>query len=137
MSERPVVVHKFGGTSLGDAERIVRAARLMAAAARRNRVVGVASAMGGVTDVLLRSAHEAERGRLGPARKAVAELRADVGNVTAMRSVQIGRRTTERLLVTATLEQEVVAPSGLLVFSASLAAGGAWAHRRGRKVAAS
>ncbi|MFO0694355.1 MAG: MG2 domain-containing protein [Polyangiales bacterium] len=45
----------------------------------------------------------------------VAELRADVGNVTAMRSVQIGRRTTERLLVTATLEQEVVAPSGLLV----------------------
>ena len=76
MSERPVVVHKFGGTSLGDAGRIVRAARLMAAAARRHRVVGVASAMGGVTDVLLRAAHEAERGRLGPARAAVAELRA-------------------------------------------------------------
>jgi len=74
MSERPLVVHKFGGTSLGDAERIVRAARLLAAASRRRRVVAVASAMGGVTDVLLRAAHEAERGRLGPARKAVAEL---------------------------------------------------------------
>ena len=74
MSERPVVVHKFGGTSLGDAERIVRAARLLAAASRKRRLVAVASAMGGVTDVLLRAAHEAERGRLGPARKAVVEL---------------------------------------------------------------
>lgn len=76
MSERPLSVHKFGGTSLGDAERIVRAARLLAAASRRRRVVAVASAMGGATDLLLRAAHEAERGRLGPALRSVAELRA-------------------------------------------------------------
>lgn len=75
MSERPLSVHKFGGTSLGDAERIVRAARLLAAASRRRRVVAVASAMGGATDLLLRAAHEAERGRLGPALRSVAELR--------------------------------------------------------------
>ncbi len=75
MSERLLSVHKFGGTSLGDAERIVRAARLLAAASRRRRVVAVASAMGGATDLLLRAAHEAERGRLGPALRSVAELR--------------------------------------------------------------
>ncbi len=76
MSERPVSVHKLGGTSLGDAERIVRAARLLAAASRRRRVVAVASAMGGATDLLLRAAHEAERGRLRPALRSVAELKA-------------------------------------------------------------
>lgn len=75
MSERPLSVHKFGGTSLGDAERIVRAARLLAAAAKRRRVVAVASAMGGATDLLLRAAHEAERGRLGPALRSAAELK--------------------------------------------------------------
>lgn len=75
MSERPLVVHKLGGTSLGDASRIVHAARLVAAASRRRRLVAVVSAMGGVTDLLLSAAHEAERGRLGPARKAVAALR--------------------------------------------------------------
>ena len=73
-SDRPVAVHKLGGTSLGDAERIVRAAGLLAAAARRRRLVAVASAMGGVTDVLLGAAHDAERGRLAPARRAVAAL---------------------------------------------------------------
>ncbi len=76
MSERPISVHKLGGTSLGDAERIVRAARLLAAASRRRRVVAVASAMGGATDLLLRAAHEAERGRLRPALRSVAELKA-------------------------------------------------------------
>jgi aspartate kinase len=76
MSERPLVVHKLGGTSLGDASRIVRAARLLAAASRRRRVVAVVSAMGGTTDLLLSAAHDAERGRLGPARRSVAELSA-------------------------------------------------------------
>lgn len=76
MSEPPFVVHKLGGTSLGDATRIVRASRLLAAASRRRRLVAVVSAMGGVTDLLLSAAHEAERGRLGPARKAVAAIRA-------------------------------------------------------------
>src|SRR5450759_2947300 len=68
---RTIAIHKFGGTSLGDASRIRNAARLLAAARRRRPVVAVASAMGGVTDVLLEAARDAERGRLGLARKAV------------------------------------------------------------------
>ncbi len=73
---RTVAIHKFGGTSLGDAERIQNASRLVAAARRKRPVVVVASAMGGVTDVLLGAAWEAERGRLGLARKAVEALMA-------------------------------------------------------------
>lgn len=66
-----VVVHKFGGTSLGSAERIVAAADLLKAAARRGPVVAVASAMGGVTDLLLEAARLAEAGRLAAARRTV------------------------------------------------------------------
>lgn len=72
---RPISVHKFGGTSLGSAERIVAAARLLRKAAARSPVVAVASAMGGVTDVLLAAARDAERGRLAAARRAVAAVR--------------------------------------------------------------
>jgi bifunctional aspartokinase / homoserine dehydrogenase 1 len=78
---RPITIHKFGGTSLGDASRIRSAARLLVAARRRHPVVAVASAMGGVTDVLLEAARDAERGRIGLARKAVETLR--VRHVTA------------------------------------------------------
>jgi aspartokinase/homoserine dehydrogenase 1 len=73
---RALAIHKFGGTSLGDASRIRNAARLLAAARRRRPVVAVASAMGGVTDVLLQAARDAERGRIGLARKAVDALNA-------------------------------------------------------------
>ena len=71
-----IAIHKFGGTSLGDASRIRNAARLLAAARRRRPVVAVASAMGGVTDVLLQAARDAERGHIGLARKAVEALNA-------------------------------------------------------------
>ena len=73
---RTIAIHKFGGTSLSDASRIRNAARLLAAARRRRPVVAVASAMGGVTDVLLQAARDAERGRIGLARKAVDALNA-------------------------------------------------------------
>jgi bifunctional aspartokinase / homoserine dehydrogenase 1 len=73
---RAVAIHKFGGTSLGDASRIRNAARLLAIASRRRPVVAVASAMGGVTDVLLQAARDAERGRIGLARQAVEALKA-------------------------------------------------------------
>ena len=73
---RTIAIHKFGGTSLGDASRIRNAARLLAAARRKRPVVAVASAMGGVTDVLLQAARDAERGHIGLARKAVEALNA-------------------------------------------------------------
>lgn len=71
---RPIAVHKFGGTSLGSAERILAAARLLRKAQRKGPVVAVASAMGGVTDVLLGAARDAERGRIAAARTAVSAL---------------------------------------------------------------
>src|SRR5437764_6281064 len=53
------VVMKFGGTSVGDAERIARAARRIAHAKERgNRVVAVLSARGKTTDELIRMAYE-------------------------------------------------------------------------------
>ena len=49
-----IVVMKFGGTSVGDPERIRRVARrLVEARERGTRVVGVVSAMGQTTDELV------------------------------------------------------------------------------------
>ena len=57
-----LVVHKYGGTSLGDAERIGRAARRVAAAGQAGReVVVVVSAMGDTTDELLALARRVAR----------------------------------------------------------------------------
>jgi len=54
-----LVVMKFGGTSVGDVERIKNVARrLVRAHEEGRRVVGVLSAMGGTTDELIRLAHE-------------------------------------------------------------------------------
>ena len=53
------VVMKFGGTSVGDPEKLKRvAARLVAAREEGHRVVGVLSAMGHTTDELLDLAHQ-------------------------------------------------------------------------------
>jgi aspartate kinase len=58
-----LLVQKFGGTSVGSAERVAQAARLAAESAREGRrVVVVTSAMGGVTNVLVAAARRAERG---------------------------------------------------------------------------
>jgi aspartate kinase len=57
--EPQTVVMKFGGTSVGDAERIARAARRIAKAKEDgNRVVAVLSARGKTTDELIRMAYE-------------------------------------------------------------------------------
>jgi len=49
-----VLVMKFGGTSVADADKIRRvAARLVAAQTAGRRVVGVVSAMGQTTDQLV------------------------------------------------------------------------------------
>jgi aspartate kinase len=56
---RDLVVMKFGGTSVGDTEKIKDVARrLVAARETGHRVVGVLSAMGDTTDELIRLAHE-------------------------------------------------------------------------------
>jgi aspartokinase/homoserine dehydrogenase 1 len=60
-SKKPLVVMKFGGTSLGSAERMKNVAEIVTNHAQRTEAV-VVSAMGGVTDMLIRAATEASRG---------------------------------------------------------------------------
>jgi len=59
-----LIVMKFGGTSVGSAERIAQAAELAIASARKgHRVVVVTSAMSGVTNLLIDAATNAARGQ--------------------------------------------------------------------------
>ena len=60
--KRALRVMKFGGTSVGDAACIARAAQIAAEAARDSAVVVVVSAMGGVTDRLIEAATQAKAG---------------------------------------------------------------------------
>ena len=60
--KKPLVVMKFGGTSVGNAERMESVAALVREHAAHAEAVVVASAMGGVTDMLIRAAAEASRG---------------------------------------------------------------------------
>ena len=56
---RDLIVMKFGGTSVGDTQKIIAVARrLVSARETGQRVVGVLSAMGDTTDDLIRLAHE-------------------------------------------------------------------------------
>ncbi len=68
-------VHKFGGTSVGDARRIGACADLLiAAGADGTRLVAVASAVTGVTDLLVAAAAAAARGERHDALHAIAKL---------------------------------------------------------------
>jgi aspartate kinase len=57
-----LLVMKFGGTSVGSADRMRVAARLSAAQKRKRPVVIVVSAMSGVTDLLIETTKHAEAG---------------------------------------------------------------------------
>jgi aspartate kinase len=61
-SKKPLITMKFGGTSVGNAERMKNVAEIVATHAQRAEVVVVVSAMGGVTDMLIRAANEASHG---------------------------------------------------------------------------
>lgn len=69
-----LVVMKFGGTSVGDAECISRTAKIAAEGAKENSVVVVVSAMSGVTNRLIEIAKRAEKGELDEARKMIGGL---------------------------------------------------------------
>jgi aspartate kinase len=59
---RPIQVMKFGGTSVGDANRIRSAAAIAAQASKESAVVVVVSAMSGVTNSLIAAAGKAATG---------------------------------------------------------------------------
>ena len=69
-----MIVCKFGGTSVGDAEAITRAATIVAGRRDRQPVV-VVSALGGATNELLRVAEQAAKGQLIGALRGVEGLR--------------------------------------------------------------
>ena len=60
--KKPLIVMKFGGTSVGNADRMQSVGEIIAEHARTAEVVVVVSAMGGVTDMLIRAAREASHG---------------------------------------------------------------------------
>lgn len=70
----PLRVMKFGGTSVGDAACIARAAAIVKSGAAEGAVVVVVSAMSGVTNRLIDAAHRGEAGDAESATKLVAEL---------------------------------------------------------------
>jgi aspartate kinase len=69
-----VIVLKFGGTSVGDAEAIARTGRIVATRLDRGPIV-VVSALAGVTNGLIAIAEQAAKGHLIGAVRAVEELR--------------------------------------------------------------
>ncbi|HUL34790.1 MAG TPA: aspartate kinase [Candidatus Eisenbacteria bacterium] len=72
----PLQVMKFGGTSVGDASCIARAAQIVAAAARAGRCIAVVSAMSGVTNRLIEAAKTAQTGNARGALERMDELAA-------------------------------------------------------------
>src|SRR5260370_35518763 len=68
-------VMKFGGTSVGDADCVRRAAAIVQSAAAQGPVVVVVSAMSGVTNRLIQTAHDAEAGEQELLSQLVGELR--------------------------------------------------------------
>ena len=60
-------VMKFGGTSVGDASCIARAAEIVTQAGRKNGCVVVVSAMSGVTNRLIEAAKNAQTGKAAEA----------------------------------------------------------------------
>ncbi|MGE5325634.1 MAG: aspartate kinase [Deltaproteobacteria bacterium] len=60
--KKPLLVMKFGGTSVGSADRILGVAEIVGGYAAQAEVVVAVSAMGGVTDMLIRAASEASHG---------------------------------------------------------------------------
>ena len=69
-------VMKFGGTSVGDASCIARAAQIVATAARNRPCVAVVSAMSGVTNRLIGAANAAQSGDKDAAFAVFDQLRA-------------------------------------------------------------
>jgi aspartokinase/homoserine dehydrogenase 1 len=62
MDRKRFIVMKFGGTSVGNAERFRQCAAIVAQAAKNDRVVVVVSAMAGVTDLIFKTIEAARHG---------------------------------------------------------------------------
>src|ERR1051326_131130 len=68
MHGKRLIVMKFGGTSVGNAERFRQCAAIIGKAARHDRIVVVVSAMAGVTDLIFKTIDAARHGDSGATR---------------------------------------------------------------------
>ena len=68
MSKKRLIVMKFGGTSVGNAERFRQCAAIVAEAATHDRIVVVVSAMAGVTDLIFKTIEAARHGDVAATR---------------------------------------------------------------------
>ncbi len=103
MNQQPIRVMKFGGTSVGDAVRIRGVVELVVAALASDRVCLVASAMAGVTDLLVKAVDPASRREI-PAllerfrevhETAVSELQAELGDQAPPLRAELAELVTE------------------------------------------
>jgi aspartokinase/homoserine dehydrogenase 1 len=62
MSRERLIVMKFGGTSVGNAERFRQCAGIVGRAAKQDRIIVVVSAMAGVTDLIFKTIEAARHG---------------------------------------------------------------------------
>jgi aspartokinase/homoserine dehydrogenase 1 len=92
-------VMKFGGTSVGNAECIARAAKIIADSARNGRCVAVVSAMSGVTNQLIDAAKTALTGNANGATAVMDALRAqhETALTTLVKSPEDRGRVQQKL----------------------------------------
>ena len=82
LPDPPMIVMKFGGSSLGTSDALTRVAGVIAERVSRMPVV-VVSAIGKTTDRLLAVVEQAADGRRGEARRLVTALRDDLLDTAA------------------------------------------------------
>src|ERR1041384_3525134 len=95
---------KFGGTSVGDASCIQRAAKIIVDAAKEYRCVAVVSAMSGVTNRLIEAANHARTGKATDAAAILEALRKQ--HETAL--VSLVQREEDRQRIRGKLEEVLV-----------------------------
>lgn len=102
---KKVVVMKFGGTSVGDAEQIKQVARIVISSTHEYSIVVVVSAMSGVTDLLVQAAEAAEVKKQATYRKILEEIRTKHHEAAA----QIVSSEADRQKLIDTIEEQLVA----------------------------
>src|SRR5215203_273923 len=125
-------VIKFGGTSVGNAERMRGVVEIVARQAADSPLVVVVSAVGGMTDTLVRASAEAAAG--GPADQALAHFHAVHSDILAVLS-SLGERAScalvHRLLQARGLDARLLDPRELVRTTGSpLAAAVDWPATR-------
>ncbi|MCU1266295.1 MAG: aspartate kinase [Acidobacteria bacterium] len=95
--DQKISVMKFGGTSVGDADCIKRAASIVIDAARTGPLVVVVSAMSGITNRLIDAAHASANGETNAAGALAATLRDQ--HVAAIKILVSGQEAASQLTV--------------------------------------